>query len=1209
MTDFDAKPDAVQPPGDGLELGHRICARYGNSPGLARLPDTPAVVARSGRFTAEHLPLLASLQRRWSNSALLPRGWVDPIHAWPVFASAHARSKGPQAGPPSRPARNAAFRAVPIPPDSASGPGAPAQATASPQPGQPTTDSPAPAVPAAAAPAAPHVSPVLAAGPARLGRPVFKRQVREILPTRPRANAAANPGASIQRKAEPATPHSEPGVTPAADTGPHGNDGKNAAQEGYGLSTRVASPDSVSVQRPLEIGAHRVDLLVSQPLGDEPAPAPSGPSGIFAGSPSEMDVIAAVPEGLRTEPSTSLSPRVFRAPETGQSAADMVHLGTKGADESGTRTTGIGTDCESAEPVSHSSINAAGPGQAIEPRIALLSPNKETAPKHLASVGMVQLRAPAGPAGKAAMPPQANVDEHRPEQSDEHRATSPSMVQLRTAGMSEREPQGPRQANVDTNHPEQSADPRLVGSVVSAPESSAPSAMVQLQAAGAPEGSPQVHIQSNVEANHPERPAEYRLAGAEVPFAEHSGPATPASNPLVPIQANVETDRPGQPAEYRLAGPAVPSAENSAARAMAQLRTAGAPEGNPQVHIRANVESRADRPAEYRPKGTAAPSVESTAPSTMAQHRTAGASDGSPQATIQPKVDANRPVQPTEHRVEEPGHSPTEKTTSAAKAFAAEVNSGMVQHKPAFRAHEVVSAPALAPISLNDPDAASALPVRPAEVATQGKSADHAAPQHSGTAIIQRKAAASDMATREYGISRRDGEPANQAQVHLPAMDRGSGEGPSLPFERLLVDARFSKPDAALSDVGVSPSNATVQAPEPILNRAWHDRETHAPSASPTHRLTEIGRSTGSDPLELTESAGRPLADAEVVQPGFDHLPQPGAERDAALAIIQAGTPARMSSAGSAIEYLKPVEPLPLSTFTGDELNNAAIPEPSVVGHDAIIHGYPPAPPGTIAQRHFEAVPGAQGQQTSNQSIPGRVHAMERESSSPSPIDGRATHATASGSSHTSGTKPNSGSVIQRQPALNSSPHKTTAQSAPAAQLAENRRIEHRLPSLAETPAGRSSRTSFGPAIASAESPSTQSLPAVAVQASAVGLPRSAMVHGPQPVQRFADALGGPSSSRTMANSGDRLTAYPPGARETGRSLADGSGNGRLVDRMTAAGASRASNSSAAPPPPGAGQSKQNRPPAPSPDINGVVDQVYQMLVRRLASERLRKGL
>src|SRR5580693_5012151 len=114
MADFDARSDATQPPGDGLELGHRICARYGNSPGLARLPDVPAVVARSGRFSAGHLPLLASLQRRWSNSPLLRRGWVDPIYAWPVFASAHARSKGPQAGAPSRPARNAAFRAVPI---------------------------------------------------------------------------------------------------------------------------------------------------------------------------------------------------------------------------------------------------------------------------------------------------------------------------------------------------------------------------------------------------------------------------------------------------------------------------------------------------------------------------------------------------------------------------------------------------------------------------------------------------------------------------------------------------------------------------------------------------------------------------------------------------------------------------------------------------------------------------------------------------------------------------------------------------------------------------------------------------------------------------------------------------------------------------------------------------------------------------------------
>jgi hypothetical protein len=1196
MVDFDARSDATQPPGDGLELGHRICARYGNSPGLARLPDVPAVVARNGRFSAEHLPLLASLQRRWSNSPLLPRGWVDPIYAWPVFASAHARSKGPQAGAPSRPARNAAFRAVPISPDSASGPES-AQATVSPQPGQATTDSAAPAVPAAAAPAAPHVSPVLAAGPARLGRPVFKRQVREILPTRPGASSAANAAASIQRKAAPATPHSEPGVTPAADTGRHGNDGKNAAGEGYGLSARIASPDSTPVQRPLEIGAHRDDLVLAEPFGEEPAAAPSGPSEILAGSPSVIDVIAAVSAELRAETSTSVSPRVFRTPENAVAGAEVVHMRPV-TEEGGTHATGIRAEAESAEPVTHTSIDAVGSEQSTGHRIAasaLVSPrDPEIASKPLVPAGMVPLRTTAGTTAEAHAPIQATVDTDRPDHLDEHGVTAhqrTSMVQPRASAEPASAPQVPIQAEADTNRPEQSADTRLVGSVVTSAESSAPSAMAQLQTAGAPKGNPQVHLQANVEPNRPERPAEYRLVGADVPSAEHSGPAAPASNPLVSIQANVETDRPGQPAEYRLAGHAVPSAENSPARAMAQLRTAGA-------------------------------------------------SDGSPQPTIQAKVDANRRGQPTEHRVEEPGLSPTENgspaTTASRPTLRAGVHSGhriaatatllsekpetasgqsgragMVQHKPAFQAHEVVPAPALTPTPLNDPGAASALPVRPAEVATQGKSADHAAPQHRGAAIIQRKAAESDMAKREYSISRRDGESANQAQVHLPSIDRGSREGPSLPFERLQVDARFSKPDAALSDVGVSPSNAAVQAPEPVLNRAWHDRETHAPAASLTHRLAEFGQSTDSDPLELTESAGRPLADGEVTQPGFDRPPQPSAEHDAAPVIIQAGTPAPMSNAGSAIEHLEPVESLPLSTFAGNALTYGAIPESSVEGHGA------PSPrslsdsASAIAHRHIEPVLVGQHHQPTNPSMPPRVPALERESGSPSPIDGRVTHATASGSPHTSGTIPNSGSVIQRQPALNSSPHKTTAQSSPAPQLAENRHIEHRLPSLPETPAGRSSRTRFGPAIAiaSAESPNTQSLPAVAVQASVVGLPRPAMVHGPHPVQRFADALGGPSSSRTTANSGDRLTAYPPGARETGRSLADGSGNGRLVNRMAAASAPRAGNSSAVPPAPGAEQSKPNRPPAPSPDINGVVDQVYQMLVRRLASERLRKGL
>jgi hypothetical protein len=60
---------------------------------------------------------------------------------------------------------------------------------------------------------------------------------------------------------------------------------------------------------------------------------------------------------------------------------------------------------------------------------------------------------------------------------------------------------------------------------------------------------------------------------------------------------------------------------------------------------------------------------------------------------------------------------------------------------------------------------------------------------------------------------------------------------------------------------------------------------------------------------------------------------------------------------------------------------------------------------------------------------------------------------------------------------------------------------------------------------------------------------------------------------------------------------------------MTASARPQAGNVSAAAPPHGAGEPILHRSAPSTPDINGVADQVYQMLVRRLASERLRKGI
>src|SRR5580700_10936716 len=114
MREFEGKrPDAVtRQSGTGLDLGHRICARYGSSPGLAWLPGAPPLVTRSARFTAEHLPLLARLQRRWTHSALVPRGWANPVYAWPMFESARVGSSDLSARMQSRAPQGDRFRTV-----------------------------------------------------------------------------------------------------------------------------------------------------------------------------------------------------------------------------------------------------------------------------------------------------------------------------------------------------------------------------------------------------------------------------------------------------------------------------------------------------------------------------------------------------------------------------------------------------------------------------------------------------------------------------------------------------------------------------------------------------------------------------------------------------------------------------------------------------------------------------------------------------------------------------------------------------------------------------------------------------------------------------------------------------------------------------------------------------------------------------------------
>jgi len=232
MTESEGKrPDAAaRQTGAGLGLGRRLCARYGNSPGVAWLPGAPAAVTRSARFTAAHLPLLARLQRRWAHSALVPRGWTSPVYAWPAFESAHMGASDLSARIQSRPPQATHFRAVSFRRE----PGSDVpEILRTPFPPQAPILSPAPPPPASQTVQRratfeeiighrPETRPDRAASPpsssTKLGRPVFKRQVKGVYPHQPTAGTPAQAASSLQRKEQPPTvPNVESGSSAAVN--------------------------------------------------------------------------------------------------------------------------------------------------------------------------------------------------------------------------------------------------------------------------------------------------------------------------------------------------------------------------------------------------------------------------------------------------------------------------------------------------------------------------------------------------------------------------------------------------------------------------------------------------------------------------------------------------------------------------------------------------------------------------------------------------------------------------------------------------------------------------------------------------------------------------------------------------------------------------------------------------------------------------------
>jgi hypothetical protein len=106
---------------------------------------------------------------------------------------------------------------------------------------------------------------------------------------------------------------------------------------------------------------------------------------------------------------------------------------------------------------------------------------------------------------------------------------------------------------------------------------------------------------------------------------------------------------------------------------------------------------------------------------------------------------------------------------------------------------------------------------------------------------------------------------------------------------------------------------------------------------------------------------------------------------------------------------------------------------------------------------------------------------------------------------------------------------------------------------------------------------------------------RPEMVHGPVPVQRFANQIG--MAAGALESVGSQWgSGAASSLGEAGRNALGGA-----ISHLNPFNPAAAAHGMAA--------SRGGKPAAPPVDIHGVTEQVYQLLVKRLGSEKQRKGL
>jgi hypothetical protein len=95
----------------GLDLGERLSARHESFPGAYRLGTTLAPARRTNEFGGSRLAFFAKLQRRWSTDGA-PPGWLNPVYAWPAGFMNHAARSAPPPGAPGSAESGSALRAI-----------------------------------------------------------------------------------------------------------------------------------------------------------------------------------------------------------------------------------------------------------------------------------------------------------------------------------------------------------------------------------------------------------------------------------------------------------------------------------------------------------------------------------------------------------------------------------------------------------------------------------------------------------------------------------------------------------------------------------------------------------------------------------------------------------------------------------------------------------------------------------------------------------------------------------------------------------------------------------------------------------------------------------------------------------------------------------------------------------------------------------------